>query len=82
MARSIRQPSNGKFTVTSWLSPWNIPKCLPRSSAPLKTPVELKLSAFLQRPVAGRKKITAISLFERKKGAEIAAPFYQYAAMD
>jgi hypothetical protein len=28
------------------------------------------------------KKITAISLFERKKGAESATPFYQYAAMD
>jgi hypothetical protein len=91
-ARSMTHPSKGRFTVTPWFSPWNIPRCLPRSSTPLNKPAALKLSAILQRsiangppngrPAAGRKKITAISLFERKKGAEIAAPFYQYAAMD
>jgi hypothetical protein len=29
-----------RFTVKPWFSPWNMPKCLPRSSVPLKTPYE------------------------------------------
>jgi TPR repeat protein len=37
MARSIRQPSKGRFTLTPWFSPWNMSKCLQRSLVPLNT---------------------------------------------